>query len=151
MPDMVQIHVEGLEQLLDRMREIGAGRFIPTALKAIGESIKKEAGKYPPASGANDPGNPLGRWYERGYGVRYAGGGGNPTSQMMNRKWYVRPEQWAVLVGNTATYSPYVHGEQQVDFHGERGWKKVGDVAEAALPELLDKLGDQIERIWARP
>jgi hypothetical protein len=147
---MVEIHVDGLEELLNRLQEIQGGRYVKPALSAIGQSIRRRAGEYPPTTIANSPQNPTGRWYERGYGARYASGGGNPTSEMMNRRWYVRPEQWAVLIGNTASYSPYVHGQEQARFHGERGWKKVEEVAEEDLPELLDKLGDQIERIWSR-
>lgn len=151
MPETTQIVVEGLDEMLDRLEKIAEGNYVRDVMVLMGKEIARHAGEYPPPSLANDPGNPLGRWYERGYGIRYASGGGRQTSEQLGKKWFVSPQQRAVVIGNTASYAPYVHSkDEQAAFHGERGWKVLEDEAEKWAPDIVRRIGDQIEEIWRR-
>jgi hypothetical protein len=117
--------------LKEAQRLLGANfdSAMQSATKAIALQVENEIAPYPPATEANSPGNPKGKWYERGYGPRWqrkdGSVGGSKTSQMLGRRWGIRPfGRIGTLVGNTATYAPFVHSqEDQAAFHGRRGWK----------------------------
>ena len=116
---------------LDEVRKALGTSFRPaidTGLKTLAGEVQNEIAPYPRATVANSPSSPTGRWYERGYGPKWltkAGAvHGRQTSQTMNRRWAIRQRRaLAWQVGNSATYSPYVHAErQQARFHAIRGW-----------------------------
>jgi hypothetical protein len=121
------IRIEGLNEV----RTMLGQDFAPalrTAIKAIALEVEDKMAPYPPATIANSPSNPSGRWYERGYGQRWRtkrGTGGRATSQMMNRGWSVAPygaTGW--VLGNRATYSGYLHSKAtQVSWASSRGWQ----------------------------
>ena len=50
--------------------------------------------------------------------------GGRKTSETLGRRWGVeRRGTIGAVLGNIATYSPYVHDEEkQAKYHGRRGW-----------------------------
>ncbi len=101
---------------------------LQAATKAIALQVQGEIAPYPPATGGNSPSNPTGRWYERGYGPRWrrkdGSVGGRKTSQMLGRQWGIRASgAWGQIVGNRATYAPYVHAEgQQARVHRAHRW-----------------------------
>jgi len=97
---------------------------IKAATMEIAAAFQGVIAPYAPSSGANTAGrSPY--WYQRGFGVKYPGGGGRQTSQTLGRKWSLESAgPTSVNIINTASYAPYVHlAEYQAWFHAERGWK----------------------------
>lgn len=146
------IRIEGAKEL--RRKLAGIQELDEKAvLRAIGLDIIDAVSPYPNKTVANSPENPSGRWYERGYGPRWrrkrtGGVGGRRTSENLSKKWGIVVRGSQVQIGNTASYAEYVQGEKQAGFHASRGWKKLQDVAEQRLPEVVDALRKQIDRIW---
>ena len=128
------VKIDGDEQL---MRALGGDmkKAIRTGSHFIALEVKREVAEYPLSSEANIPrgfvskGN--NRWYERGYGPRWARKdgsiGGRKTSEMLNRSWRMRKAfagSTGTLLGSKASYSPVVHHHaEQAAIHKRRGWK----------------------------
>ena len=146
-----EVTAEGFTELMKALELIQGGKYIKPVLVLMGKSVIDKAGKYPEESEANSPSNPAGHWYQRGLGTVFASGVQYRTSQNLGKQWFVSPGQWSVLIGNPVTYAPYVHGEDQAPYHGQRGWKKLLPTAEAELPEIIDKIWAQVTRIWNMP
>jgi len=153
MSDGLQVELVGVDKLinnLDRFAE-QIGKGMGDAGKKIGSLIIRQPGlrSYPPEGIQNGPGRmtlegkgtpyvrmvPMG-WYERGYGwVSANGDRGRRTSQRLGTKWTVEPSPFQVVIGNTADYAPYVHGEEQSRRMAGYGWRKLVDVAREQLSE----------------
>ena len=128
----VSIKIAGLDEL---QRKLGAD-FRPAmrgATRAIAAELQGEIAPYPPTTEANRPRSDIATrralpWYERGYGTRYllkgGGMGGRKTSETLGRRWGIeRRGSIGSVLGNIASYSPYVHSEEkQAKFHGRWGW-----------------------------
>lgn len=131
------IRIVGLQEV-KRALGVDFRPAIRAATQAIAVEVQGTIAPYPPASEANSPGNANGRWYERGYGPKWltkAGVHGRKTSQMLGRRWVIKAHGgmgWAV--GNTATYSPFVHSaEKQARFHAKRRWVTDQQTIEAVV------------------
>jgi hypothetical protein len=75
--------------------------------------------------------------------------GGRKTSESLGRKWTVatRDSGWSVLIGNNASYSPYVHdAEEQASFHAARGWVTDQQVLDQEKDYVLKFVMDGIRR-----
>ncbi|KKN82066.1 hypothetical protein LCGC14_0313330 [marine sediment metagenome] len=118
----ISIQVRG-----DRRLQQALGRnykpSIRAASRAIIEQIRNELTPYPPATIANSPSNPTGRWYQRGFGPRWRGGG-RKTSEQLNRSWGVRRVgATGYKLGSKASYSAFLHSrKRQVRWASRRGW-----------------------------
>ena len=123
------VHIEGLDRVVRKLRSLEDLSAYKNALKAAALHVKGKVAKYPPASEANRP-KESGRWYERGYGMRWPGGG-RKTSEMLGRKWttQARDSGMTQVVGNNVSYGPFVQGDRQAAFHERRGWKTIETVA----------------------
>ena len=51
-----------------------------------------------------------------------------------------------VVVGNNASYGPYVQGDEQVGFHKARGWKNTDKVAKEESATVNKILAAAIEK-----
>jgi len=121
------VRLVGLEEL---QRKLGRD-FKPAmrgASKAIAAEIQGEIAPYPPATSANRPAGPGSRWYERGFGPRWTrkdgSTGGRKTSETLGRRWGIKSHgSIGAVLGNIASYAPYVHDhEKRAKFHERRGW-----------------------------
>jgi hypothetical protein len=145
------IYIEGIDRILAKLP--GFRPAVVAALKAGAVHVKGKIAKYPPASDANMPGPYPKRWYQRGYGQKWAlkGGAvhGRKTSETMGRRWTQgeRDEGLTQIVGNNASYGPYVQGEKQAGFHRQRGWKTTQDVAESEGPKVTRMVSDAIDKV----
>lgn len=114
----MDVEVTGAAELA---RKLGSNidNAVQPALVAIGAVLQGIIAPYPPA-----PPRRGRTWYERGYGTRYANGGGRKTSQFLNRSWAVEPSgQRQALVTNRATYTKWVHlAQTQTKVHQRTGW-----------------------------
>lgn len=131
----MEVRIEGIDELKKRL---DPKRFEAASRVAIGkcaEEVKIQARPYPPEGPWNRPGEYPKRWYQRLYGPRWAlkGGsiGGRNTSEKLQQHWYTKTlDAWRAMVWNTASYAPWVKGEDQAASHKQHGWKKLTDDAE---------------------
>ena len=146
----LRVEVKNSERIVSKLVEIEGVLKGSEQWGALGQSIVDEVSPYPPATIANSPANPSGRWYERGLGVVKRSGKVYKTSQNLFDQWYVQAQEEAVEVGNNATYAGFVHGTigQQAFFHAARGWKSLYDTAIEKLPQIVQNIQNQINRIW---
>ncbi len=145
------VRIVGLDDL---QRRLGAD-FKPAmrgATRAIALEIQGEIAPYPPSTEANRPRSSLATrralpWYERGYGTRWhrrdGTVGGRKTSETLGRRWGIkRSGGTGAVLGNIASYSPYVHShDKRAKFHKRRGWvsdeEAIKDVERAGTIERI--------------
>jgi len=149
----VHIEIEGLDKAIAKLVKAGKPKVLSAALKAAGLHVKGKVAVYPAATEANSPGNPTGKWYERGYGPRWirkrAGGiGGSKTSETLGRKWTVdQPDSFSVVIGNNVSYGPYVQDpEKQASFHAAHGWKTTEQVVKEETDAVMDFIRKEIRK-----
>lgn len=149
MPEVeLVINSEQLATLLRKLDELDLKKMLPEVLASVGKSVASKAGVYPPTTIANWPSNPTGRWYQRGFGTKYASGASYETSENLGDqwKWITGPDY--VIVKNTARYAWYVHGPGAPRYHRERGWKQLLPTAQDELPAIIEKLRQNIVDTW---
>lgn len=142
-----RVIIPELDELLERLNDIPSKDLIRAFRSAVGrhtEDIKRLVQEYPPASIANSPNNPLGKWYERGYGPRWEGGG-RRTSEQLGRKWSTVSKPLYEEIRNTASYAIYVQGNQQATFHERRGWRRLDKEGANRLPRIERDLAKALE------
>lgn len=151
---MASIEIRGLQELAGKIRNVAQLRGIRRAVKTAAIHVKGKIAQYPPSSEANTPGPYPKRWYERGYGPRWArksgGIGGRRTSETLGRKWTIstRNSGLTAIVGNNVSYGPFVQSRsRQTAFHARRGWQTVEDVAERESGLVERYIRQEIERI----
>ena len=151
----IHVRLDGWDQVKRKLGEVGALQFLRGIMAAAAADVKSWVAVYPPSSIANSPGNPTGRWYERGYGPRWrrrdGTAGGMRTSQGLGRMWttQVDPDGKRAVIGNRVAYGPFVQDEtKQAWFHKARGWRTVQGAAKEKAPDIIRKIKEAIERIW---
>ena len=149
--------IKGMNKLIKKLDTIEKMRGAKRGLKAGALHVKGKIDEYPPSTSANTPGNPTGRWYERGWGSRYKRLDGvvtgRKTSETLGRKWTTaeRAGGFQQIIGNNASYAPFVHdAEEQAKFHGDRGWKTDEQVLDEEGDEVLEFIQREVEKELAR-
>ena len=145
--------IKGMSKLLRKLKTIEELRGAKRGLKAGALHVKGKIDEYPPSTTANSPGNPTGRWYERGWGSRYKRLDGvvtgKKTSETLGRKWTTAEQNAGLtqVIGNNASYAPYVHdAEEQAKIHGDRGWKTDEQVLREEGDKVLQFIQREVER-----
>ena len=139
MPD---ITIEGHDALHAKLGQLEGLRSMKGVLMTAGMMLKDYIAEYPAATEVNTPGGPGSRWYQRGYGPKWmrkdGAVNGIESSQALGRRWtVVAKSDREVLVGNSASYAPYVQSaEKQAGFHKRRGWR----TDEMAIKEMAPKI-----------
>jgi len=148
----VTFKLEGLENLLAKLKSLEDLKFLKAILRATGVTTKKHIATYPSATEANSPRGPGMSWYQRGQGTHYQKVGGGEsiykTSETLRDQWTteVKDNGLTVKVGNNVTYGPFVQDkEKQAWFHKARGWLTTQDVIEQDGPKITEQLRDAIE------
>lgn len=143
------IKIEGLGRLRGKLRKLDDLEGIKYAMVAGAKHVKAKVAEYPPESEANRP-SETGRWYERGYGTRWPGGG-KKTSEMLGRKWsppQVRDGGLTVVIGNNVSYGVYVQDDDhQARFHKKNKWKTIQDVAAEEADRVNEYIKDAVDKI----
>ena len=146
--------IKGMNKLNRKLDALAKLKGAKRGLKAGAEHIEGTIKEYPNKTTANSPGNPTGRWYERGWGPRWLRKrsgtvGGRKTSETLRTKWSTKSRNSGLtqIVGNAASYAKYVHSaEDQAGFHGDRGWLTDEQVIDQEGPTVLDFIEKEIER-----
>lgn len=146
------IKLKGNTDLIRGFVSLRQFRQVKAAISAAGVHIKGVIAKYTESSSGNAPGPYPKRWYERGYGPRWAraagGVGGSKTSETLGRKWTTRARNngFGVVVGNNVSYGPFVQGEETQNlYHKSRGWMTDQDVIDQEGPHVEKLIGQAIE------
>ena len=142
--------IKGMNKLLRKLDTLGKLKGAKRGLKAGALHVKGKIAEYPPSTTANSPGNPSGRWYERGFGTRTATGRAYPTSETLGRKWTIgsRDQGFTQVVGNNVSYGPYVQSaEKQAKIHKRRGWKTDEQVINEGTDTVLGFVKAQVDKI----
>lgn len=151
------MRLKGAKKLIRKARRLQDLRSIRGDLMEAAIHIKSKIRRYPPPTEANMP-RPGQSFYERGYGTRYASLAGNispgsKTSEDLKKRWGIerRRSGFTVVIGNNASYAPFVHSEEkQAYFHGNRGWKTDKTVLEQEKDGVLRDLQVTIRRKLAK-
>lgn len=152
----VEIKIRGMDEL--RARLLGAVPGIKSGVKAATVHISGVVKKYPPATLANQPKlytkGSWNTWYERGWGSKWALAGGSwhgrKSSEQLQQRWATRFENDGLtgVVGNSASYAPYVMGERDVQATALKriGWKSIEDIAEEERDTVRDFIKQHIDK-----
>lgn len=143
---MPTISIEGDEEIIAKLKAF------PGILSSNVEGAGKQAAKtildtegvrnYPPETEANRAPAP---YYIRGQGTQYANGN-QGNSERYGTKWNVEASGYKTTIGNTASYSKWLGGEEQAQAMARIGWKKLIDVADQKIEELKRIYNVWIER-----
>jgi len=149
---MIDIQIEGLEELKKRL---DTKKFAAASKVAIGkcaEEVKIIAIPYPPEGAYNRPGPYPHKWYQRHFGPRWARVSGSPggrdTSEQMQKVWYTQVlSSWQAKVANKAAYAPWVKGDDQADFHKRHGWTKLEDDAKKVADKMTQIYKEEVDKV----
>lgn len=147
---MLRVEVKNLKRLVRKLNDLEQLEAIKPALQAAALHVKGKIAVYPPASEANTPGQK--RWYERGYGPRWPGGG-RKTSEILGKRWSIkgRDNGLTQIVGNNASYAVYVQSKaHQAWFHAKRNWKTDREVLDDESETIVKFLSDAVEKVLER-
>lgn len=151
---MADIHIAGLDRLYAKFRTIEGLRPLVDEIQACGIYLKGKIAQYPRATFANAPGEYPSRWYQRGYGPKWAlkSGGvhGIKTSETLGRRWTKdsRDNGLTAVIGNNTSYGPYVQSEEdQTIFHGVYGWQTDEDIVKQERNYVVGRLRKRIEKM----
>ena len=133
----MQVEVEGLDRLLAAFKKFPkqvARNMSAAAREAANDVILPTKGlqRYPPLTDANRPPTP---YYLRGTGTQLKSRN-LMNSEIMGKQWNVKREGYLARIGNRASYSKYVHGEDQAKAMGAKGWRKLLEVAKEKKAQI---------------
>lgn len=153
---MSTVQIKGLDQLLRKVDSIQGLRVAVRAMRASAVHVKGKIATYPASTIANSPGAYPKRWYERGYGSRWArksgGIGGRKTSETLGRRWTTAQRNGGLtqVVGNNVSYGEFVQSrKKQASAHKGR-WKTIQDVSEEEAETIVNFVKAEIDRALAK-
>ena len=131
------IRLRGGTEAAKKLRSLEDLKQMKPVVKLAALHLQSKVAKYPPSSEANAPGSYPKKWYERGYGSKWAlkGGGvhGRRTSQILGKRWSIKTRDGGLtaIIGNNAKYVRLVQDlAKQAWFHARRGWPTIQKVAD---------------------
>jgi len=127
------VRIEGAEQLDNLFDAAQLAASIQRVLGRVGQHVKVKMAVYPPQGEWKTPKQFPGRWYQRGFGPRWARKdgsiGGANTSENLQHQWKVQLAPRTVTIENEVSYAAYVQdADEQADFHKAHGWQTDQDV-----------------------
>lgn len=126
MADPLNIEIRGLKELQAKMKKLGlklSDYMANAAVEASKELIAVEGlQKYPPATAANFAPVP---YYIRGVGMQYSANSNDGKSEKLGSRFVVKKIGYGAVIGNTASYAPYVIGANQARRMETIGWKNI--------------------------
>lgn len=162
MSDNSTIKIEGMDELLDKLKSLEDMRQFIAAMKAGAEHIKGTVDVYPPDIVPREPMSPFWTDKQRRYffaalkegkiEVPYRRGT-SPGSQMLNKKWTIGEENGGLtqIVGNNVTYGPFLMDEtSQTPYMKRRGWKTIQTVVKEQTDRVVKFISDKLNEIINR-
>lgn len=147
-----KIKVEGMNELLAKLKSIEQLDGMMGVMNSAAIYVKGKIRAYPPAGPGNQP-RATGKWYERGYGWRWAGGG-EKTSEMLGRSWAhkagTRGQGFYAEVGTNVSYAEKVQGPNQDGKFKKIGWTTTETVADRETERVNSFVKKQVDKILAR-
>ena len=155
------INDKELRDLAAAFESLDMGRAIERVIPLAGKMVQSKMASPPAETDANRPGPYPKKWYQRGFGSRYAkksgGTGGQNTSERLQFSWrtdIIKPLEAHVFTkspqtGAEVNYVELVQSEEsQTGTHKEHGWQTDEAVArDVEGSAALDKvIGAEIER-----
>lgn len=149
------IKIEGLADLLRKIKRIEQMERVKAALKAAAVHVKGKIATYPGPGHRPQPFKSDKQ--RRGFFAKLKKGeievpyrrGSSPGSQRLGTRWTVesRNDGWTQVIGNNASYGPLVQGPQtQTSYHATTGWKTTAQVADAEAATVTQYVTRAIER-----
>jgi len=142
---VANLQIKGLKELQAKLGAVAAAEYLRAIVQAATLRLKSRAAVYPPSTAANLPGAYPKRWYERGFGARWAkksgGVGGRRTSERLGTQWYALASALQGVVGNRASYARYPKGfvgkdPRQALAMRRLGWTSIEDDAAKEIPGI---------------
>jgi len=136
----LKVRVRGLTALTEGFRRApkAIGQAVADASTLAGKRIIDTVGlgKYPPMGPGNQPPTP---YYVRGEGTQLKSKNLH-NSEKLGARFHSLGEARGlgavIKLGNTASYAPYVVGDEQSRVMAKIGWRKLRDVAKQKLSEV---------------
>lgn len=155
------VQVEGIERIGKGLRKFGReiklGLQGAAAEAAVLVVSSKGLMNYPPATEANMPGRYSLKtkqrmaYYRRGEGTQVPTKGGGyrslGNSERYGSQFYYRRTGYGTVIGNRASYAPWLAGENQSKAMEKIGWRKLIDVAQEKLPQIVEIYNRWVARI----
>ena len=122
-----RVTIDGIEQLSNKLVEVGKGEWLKDGLEVVGIDLSSKAKVYPP--------KPPNSKYQR-------------TGQLRQHWTYqVNATGDALMVGNNMPYAPYVQGrETQAKVHQWHGWQTIEGILQLNLDRVSQFLKTYLER-----
>lgn len=156
-PLQFNIDIQGEERFVQMLREMGPGvaRALVAAGKEAAANIVNQKGvkRYPPATDANRAGRMKtvviggkeatfrAPWYKRGIGTQEPVRGGGyrslNNSERLGTQYVIESRGTNTVIGNRASYAPFVAGEDQAKHMARIGWRKLSDVVREQMGETV--------------
>ena len=149
MPDTgATIEIQGMDELIKKLDDLKKMSKVHAGIRAAGMYIKGKIAIYPPATAANQPGS--GSWYQRGWGTRYAGGGGKQTSEQLGKKWTSKYNKgkFEAVIGTNVSYAKFVQGPKgtQAKAMAKIGWTSIDTVAKEETKRVQEYVFEAVRR-----
>lgn len=159
---MTTIHIDGMDDLLDRITTLAQLKGIGKYVKAAAIHVKGKIAHYPAQRHGPNPGlygsSARAERMRRGFFARLRSGeievpyrrGASPGSESLGRKWTIAQSNAGLTatVGNNVSYGPLVQSDKrQTAYHAATGWKTVEQVRFEERTTVIDFIRDGIERL----
>ena len=154
MPEGVEIKIEGMDELIKKLDDLGKMSTLHAGMKAAANILKGQMIVYPAKTEANIAKNFIGgRWYQRGWGSKWftrKGIKGIQSSEDLKKSWSSKYDQakFEAIIGTDTSYAKYVQGPKgtQAKAMAKIGWQGVDTVANKELPRIQEELFKAVKR-----
>ena len=150
MPVVIDIKIEGTDQLAKRLKTAGDLIRKTAMLGGMQDATKyvaQNAAVYPPTTEANAPPPP---YYIRGTGTQYASYNRRESEQLnlhWDRRVSERGDSVQGVVENLVSYAPWTHSVvRQSWFHKMRGWRNIERIKSDVEQGVVKIFRDGVER-----
>jgi|SRR3990167_2523688 len=151
MPVVIDIKIEGADQLAKRLKTAGDLIRKTAMLGGMHDATKyvaTNAAVYPPTSEANNPPPP---YYIRGRGTQYEKYN-RGESEQLNLHWDRRVSEKSNgvqgVVENKTSYAPWVHSVvKQTWFHKMRGWRDIERIKQDVEQGVVQIFRSGVEKV----
>ena len=123
----VEFTPESCEDVARALKALKPSNLLKGELEPFAREVGMQAGKYaPPVAGST--------YIRTGH---------------LGRNWFTQVlDPLSVRVGNLAVYAGWVHGEEQAEWHGRHGWRRLFDTGRDMLSGFIHRIGRKIDLIW---